>query len=295
MRIGIDLGGTKIEGVVMDADSQIVKRLRVATPQNNYQATLSAINDLVMELESGQAACSVGIGHPGSLSPSSGLMRNANSTCLNGMPVKEDLQSLLQREIRMANDANCFALSEASDGAAKDYQSVFGVIIGTGCGGGLVVNKAIPNSGNGISGEWGHNPLPWPRQDWNEIPGPQCWHGLSGCIETWLSGPALSRDHDGSSSAEQINLAAENGCEIAEASLQRYEHRMARSLATVINLFDPQAIVLGGGVSNLQRLYRNVPLLWDNWIFSDHCNTQLLPAAHGDSSGVRGAAWLWQA
>lgn len=295
MRIGIDLGGTKIEGVVMDGDSRVVTRQRIATPQNDYHATLAAIAELVTSLEVNQASCSVGIAHPGSLSPTSGLMRNVNSTCLNGMPVKQDLEALLKREVRMANDANCFALSEASDGAATDYESVFGVIIGTGCGGGLVVNKAIPRSANGISGEWGHNPLPWPRDDWGEIPGPQCWHGLAGCIETWLSGPALSRDHGKIRSVEEIGQAANNGCETSEASLQRYEHRLARSLASVINVLDPQAIVLGGGLSNLERLYLNVPALWDEWIFSDACETKLLPALHGDTSGVRGAAWLWDA
>jgi fructokinase len=295
MRIGIDLGGTKIEGVVMDEHSKILARYRVSTPQNDYHATLAAIVGLVNQLESGQGACSVGIAHPGSLSPRNGLMRNANSTCLNGQPVKDDLQALLQREIRMANDANCFALSEASDGAAAHASSVFGVIIGTGCGGGLVVNRAIPASANGISGEWGHNPLPWPNADWDEVPGPSCWHGLPGCLETWLSGPALSRDHGGRMTVEEISQAAENGSTAAEASLKRYEHRLARSLASAINLLDPQVIVLGGGLSNLIRLYSNVPLLWGEWVFSDSCETQLLPASHGDSSGVRGAAWLWEA
>lgn len=293
MRIGIDLGGTKIEGVVMDHQSTIIERLRVATPQNDYHATLHAIVGLVHHLEQNRPACSVGIGHPGSLSPASGLMRNANSTCLNGKPVKDDLEALLQREIRLANDANCFALSEAVDGAAANYSSVFGVIIGTGCGGGLIVNKSIPKSANGISGEWGHNPLPWPRDDWSEIPGPLCWHGLNGCVETWLSGPALSRDHGENISAYQIKVNAENGCKRAEESLRRYEHRLARCLAALINVFDPEVIVLGGGVSNLQRLYSNVPQLWDEWVFSDGCNTQLLSAKHGDASGVRGAAWLW--
>lgn len=295
MRIGIDLGGTKIEGVVMDAESQIIDRQRIATPQNDYHAILQAITGLVHSLERGQLTCSVGIGHPGSLSPTSGLMRNANSTCLNGKPVKEDLEVRLERQVGMANDANCFALSEASDGAAAAYSSVFGVIIGTGCGAGIVVDKAIPASANGVSGEWGHNPLPWPRQDWNEIPGEKCWHGLHGCLETWLSGPALSRDHPNQLAPADIVHAADKGCAESESCLRRYEHRLARSLASVINLLDPQAIVLGGGLSNLNRLYKNVPELWGDWIFSDNCDTQLLPAKHGDSSGVRGAAWLWPA
>lgn len=296
MRIGIDLGGTKIEGVVMGSHSEIVARERVATPQGDYAATLDAIAGLVHRLESGRGVLPVGIGHPGSLSPVTGLLRNSNSTCMNGRPLQQDLQALLKRDIRMANDADCLALSESHDGAAAGAASVFAAILGTGCGGGLVVHGKLLSGANGIAGEWGHNPLPWPTPDWNEIPGPRCWHGLHGCLETWISGTGLSDDHrrvtgDGLS-AETIAQRADAGDAPCAATLARYEDRLARALAQIINVFDPAVIVLGGGVSRLARLYENVPALWARWIFSDRVHTRLVPALHGDSSGVRGAARL---
>ena len=299
LRIGIDLGGTKIEGVVMDAASTVLARRRVATPQGDYSATLTAVAELVQSLEQdvGQSMLHVGIGHPGSLSPASGLLRNSNSTCLNGKPLKTDFEHLLGREVRMANDANCLALSEAVDGAAAGASSVFAVILGTGVGGGLVFNGALVSGANGIAGEWGHNRLPWPRPEWDETPGPACWCGQHGCIETWLSGTALAADHlritRQALGGEEIVERAAQGEAAANATLGRYEDRLARALAHVINLFDPEVIVLGGGVSRVDRLYRHAPALWDGWVFSDEVATRLVPALHGDSSGVRGAAWLW--
>ncbi|MFV9616670.1 MAG: ROK family protein, partial [Gammaproteobacteria bacterium] len=236
-----------------------------------------------------------GICTPGALSPATGLMRNSNSVCMNGKPVVTDLQALLQREIRIANDANCFALSEAVDGAAKDAAVVFGVIIGTGTGGGVVIDKKVLVGPNAIAGEWGHNPLPWP-QDY-ELPGPECYCGKHGCIETWLSGPGILRDHELHNNvyldAETLDGKARFGDEDAIETLQRYEDRMARSLAHVINILDPDVIVLGGGMGNIKRLYKNVPDIWGDYVFSDTVNTKLLAPLHGDSSGVRGAAWLW--
>jgi fructokinase len=298
MRIGIDLGGSKIEGIVMGADSAILQRERVTTPQGDYAATLAAIVELVRKLEHA-AACKnlpVGLGHPGSVSPASGLMRNSNSVCLNGKPFQRDLETQLGREIRMANDANCLALSEASDGAAAGAKNVFAVILGTGVGGGIVINGAPVVGVNGIGGEWGHNPLPWPRVEWNEGQ-THCWCGQRGCIETWLSGPGMAADHARVTQekipSEEIVTRADAGDEKCGATMARYEDRLARALAQVINLLDPEVIVLGGGVSRVQRLYRYVPALWDQWIFSDSISTRLVPALHGDSSGVRGAAWLW--
>jgi fructokinase len=299
LKIGIDLGGTKIEGVVMDATHSILARRRVPTPQGDYSATLAAVADLVttLEREVGHARLRVGIGHPGSLSPFSGLLRNSNSTCLNGKPLKNDFEHLLGREVRMANDANCLALSEAIDGAAAGAASVFAVILGTGVGGGLVFNGALVSGANGIAGEWGHNRLPWPRVEWDEAPGPACWCGQHGCIETWLAGPSLAADHERlhgqALGTEAIVDAAARGDAAAEATLERYDDRLARALAHVINLFDPEVIVLGGGVSRIDRLYERAPALWSGWVFSDEVRTRLAPALHGDSSGVRGAAWLW--
>ena len=299
MRIGIDLGGTKIEGIVMGPDSRILQRQRVPTPQGDYAATLACIVDLVHGLEraAGGENLSVGIGHPGSVSPATGLMRNANSVCLNGRPLQRDLEALLGRELRMANDANCLALSEASDGAGAGAQSVFAVILGTGVGGGIVVNGVTLVGANGIGGEWGHNPLPWPRPEWGEVDGASCWCGRAGCIETWLSGVGLARDHTRVTqeklSAEEIVARAEAGDENAATTLARYEDRLSRALAHVINIVDPEVIVVGGGVSRVARLYRHVPALWDQWVFSDVIATRLVAALHGDSSGVRGAAWLW--
>lgn len=294
LRLGIDLGGTKIEIAAFNAAGHELLRQRVATPQGDYHATLQAIFGLVESVESElQMHGTVGIGMPGAESRISGLIKNANSTCLIGQPLRHDLQALLQREVRLANDANCFALSEAVDGAAAGADVVFGVILGTGCGGGIVVGGQVLTGANAIAGEWGHNPLPWPGD--HERPGPACYCGHHGCIETWLSGPGLARDHLAHTSqhlsAEDIAGSSDPAC---QASMTRYEERLARALAQVINLLDPDVIVLGGGLSNITRLYDNVPRLWTRHVFSDHVATRLLPPLHGDSSGVRGAAWLWQ-
>ena len=299
MRIGIDLGGSKIEGIVMGPGSTILQRERVVTPQDDYVGTLAAIVELIRRLEQavGRSGLSVGLGHPGSVSPATGLMRNSNSLCLNGKPFQHDLEALLGCGIRMANDANCLALSEASDGAAAGAKSVFAVILGTGVGGGIVINGALLVGANGVGGEWGHNPLPWPRPEWDEVSGTQCWCGKPSCIETWLSGVGIAADHARATqekiSAEEIVAGAEAGDEKCAATLARYEDRLSRALAHIINIIDPEVIVLGGGVSRVQRLYRNTPALWDQWVFSDVVTTKLVPALHGDSSGVRGAAWLW--
>ncbi|MCP5298795.1 MAG: ROK family protein [Chromatiaceae bacterium] len=296
-RIGVDLGGTKIEAVVLDEHGDVVARERVATPVGDYRGTLSAIADLVGRLDGAAGTrCRVGIGTPGALSPASGRLRNANSTCLNGSLLHQDLNDLLAREVRIANDADCFTLSEAIDGAGRGATSVFGVIVGTGTGGGIAIDGRLLAGMNAIAGEWGHNPLPWPRDD--ERPGPACYCGKHGCIETFLSGPGLARDYAGNprdSAARDIVARAAAGDAAAESCLQRYEDRMARALASVINILDPEVIVLGGGLSNIERLYRNVPARWPRYVFSDVVRTRLLPPRHGDSSGVRGAAWLWPA
>ncbi len=294
--MGIDLGGTKIEVLVIDSGGQEVLRNRVVTPKDNYQEIISSIVGLVDDAEKQlEQECSVGICTPGSLSPVSGLLRNSNTTCLNGQPFKKDLETNLNKEIRIANDANCFALSEAMDGAAQDAGTVFGVIVGTGTGGGIVIDKKVLMGGNAIAGEWGHNPLPWPEKSEHGLS--KCWCGQENCIETFLSGPGLAKDYQRSTekiiSAEQIVELAEQGDSAAEEALKRYEHRMARSFAHVINIVDSDVIVLGGGMSNVMRLYENVPKLWKRWIFSDCVNTKLMPPNYGDSSGVRGAAWLW--
>ncbi len=300
-RIGVDLGGTKTEAVALRGDSEVVLRRRLATPAGDYEATLAAVCALVTDIERelGGASLPVGIGHPGAISPATGLIKNANSTCLNGRPLRLDLEARLARPLRLANDADCLALSEACDGAATGARTVFAVILGTGVGGGIVVDGKLLTGPNAIAGEWGHNPLPWPRPEWDELPGPQCWHGLHGCIETWLSGVGFAGDHfrvtGQRTSSEAVVVAAEAGDAAAGATLSRYEHRLARALATVINLLDPQVIVVGGGVSRVRRLYDNVPKLWEQWVFSDRVDTRLLPAAHGDSSGVLGAARLWPA
>ena len=296
MRIGIDLGGTKIEAIALNESGVELQRKRIATPQGDYPATLNAIAQLIADIETstGQKG-SIGLGTPGALSPATRLMRNSNSVCLNGMPLKNDLENLLQRPLRLANDANCFALSEATDGAAKGASVVFGVIVGTGTGAGVVVNRQVLTGPNAIAGEWGHNPLPWPRDD--ERPGTDCYCGKQGCIETFLSGPGLERDFwlatGEKINAAEIVLRANNSESQAEQCLQRYENRMARSLAHIINVLDPHVIVLGGGMSNVQRLYKNVPAIWGQHVFSDRVLTQLLPPKFGDTSGVRGAAWLW--
>ncbi|HXP97359.1 MAG TPA: ROK family protein [Telmatospirillum sp.] len=288
-RIGIDLGGTKIEALVIDAHGQESLRRRVPTPSGDYLGTIRAIRDLVEGMEAQlEASASVGIGMPGTISPATGLVKNANSTWLIGKPLDRDLATALSRPIRLANDADCFALSEASDGAAKGAPVVFGVILGTGVGGGIVVNGRLLSGPNAITGEWGHNPLPWPTND--ERPGPTCYCGRKGCIETFLSGPGLARDDGRGLSAVELLQA---GDATALASLARYEQRLARALAHVINILDPHAIVLGGGLSNINQLYETVPRLWTEWVFSDSVCTRLCPPKHGDSSGVRGAAWLW--
>ncbi len=296
VRIGIDLGGTKIEALALDREGRTPLRRRVATPRDDYAATIEAVAALVDDIERELGVRgSVGVAVPGIVSPDTGLMKNANSVWLIGRPLDRDLAERLGRPIRLANDADCFALSEASDGAGAGAASVFGVILGTGVGGGIVSGGQLWRGPNAIAGEWGHNPLPWPRDD--ERPGPLCYCGKQGCIETFLSGPGLARDHEAASgeqrSGPDIAARAEQGDAAAGASLERYEDRLARALATVINIIDPAVIVLGGGVSNVERLYRTVPRAWGRYVFSDRVNTSLARAKHGDSSGVRGAAWLW--
>jgi fructokinase len=297
MRIGVDLGGTKIEGVVMGPASKILARKRVPTPVGNYDLILSTLADLVRSLETevGGKQLPAGFGTPGSVSPATGLMKGSNSTLLNGRPLMQDLERALGREVRIENDANCLAVSEARDGAAAGAKVVFAVILGTGCGGGIAINGESLTGQNAIAGEWGHNPLPWPRA--NELPGNRCWCGQWNCLETWLSGTGLANDYaaytDSTLRGEEIITRAQAGEGAANAILARYEDRVARALAAVINLLDPNVIVLGGGVSNAERLYTNVPKLWERYVFSDRVDTPLVRAMHGDSSGVRGAAWLW--
>lgn len=294
LALGVDLGGTKIEIIALAADGRERLRRRRPTPRD-YEGTITALRDMVEEAESevGERG-SVGFGTPGAISPVTGLIKNANSVWLNGRPLDRDLAGALARPVVIANDADCLALSEATDGAAAGCASVFAAILGTGVGGGITVHGHPLSGPNAIAGEWGHNPLPWPGPD--ELPGPPCYCGRTGCIETWLSGRGLARDFEATSGralgGEAIVHAAEKGDGPAEASLRRYEDRLARSLASVINLLDPHVIVLGGGVSRLERLYRNVPPLLERYVFSDTVHTPLRPARHGDSSGVRGAAWL---
>ncbi len=296
MRIGVDLGGTKIELAALDESGAVCMRRRIATPIGHYPATIEAITTLVegADAELG-ARASVGIAMPGAISLATGRVKNANSTCLNGQPLREDLERRLGREVRLANDANCFALSEAVDGAAQGAEIVFGVILGTGVGGGIVVDRRVVTGANAIAGEWGHNPLPLPQAA--DLPLPACYCGRAGCIETYLSGPGVAADHakvtgEGIDAA-QIVARATRGDAVCAATLDRYEARLARALAGVINVLDPDVIVLGGGLSNVSRLYANVPRLWGAQVFSDEVRTRLLPPMHGDSSGVRGAAWLW--
>ncbi|OIR10813.1 fructokinase [mine drainage metagenome] len=327
MRLGIDLGGTKIEIIALDDSGKELMRRRVPTPKGDYYETLQAIVQLVhdAEAELGQRG-SLGIGTPGALSRATGRLKNSNSVVLNGQPILQDLESLLQRQVKISNDANCFALSEATDGAAKGAEVVFGVILGTGVGAGIVVNGHVLTGPNGIAGEWGHNPLPWPQA--HELPGPHCYCGKKGCIETFLSGPGMAKLHqienqesvrpepaegslqssgvptgvllagavEGTDSltlnAKEIVAQAEQGDPACERTMQTYENRLARSLAHVINILDPDVIVLGGGMSNIERLYANVPRIWGDWVFSDRVDTRLLKNKYGDSSGVRGAAWL---
>ncbi|MCW5734839.1 MAG: ROK family protein [Enhydrobacter sp.] len=300
MRIGIDLGGTKIEGLVLDGDGKERARLRVATPDTDYEGTVQAIVSLVAELEKRvDARCSIGIGHPGAVSPATGLIKNANSVRLNGRSLRSDLEHYLGREVRMQNDANCLAVSEASDGAAAGCGVVFGVILGTGVGGGVVIDGKPLTGAQSIAGEWGHNPLPHPRDD--ERPGLPCYCGRRGCVETWLSGPRLQdefhRRTGRSLRATDIAEAALDGDTQAADQMEIYCDRLARALASVINILDPHAIVLGGGLSRMSLLYDRVPELWKQYVFSEPelIVTRLLPPRFGDSSGVRGAAWLWPA
>jgi fructokinase len=299
LRVGIDLGGTKIEGVVIDAQSRVLARRRVATPPDDYGAALNAIVDLVafLEDEVGTHKLPVGAGTPGARSRATGRMKNCNSTCLNDRPLLEDLEARLGPRVRIANDADCLALSEASDGAGKGARCVFAAILGTGVGGGIAIDGLLHTGPNAIAGEWGHNALPWPRPEWNEVPGPLGWDGRHGTIEVWCCGPGLAADHARTHGetlrSEQIVARAQAGDAAAETTLARWEDRLARAFASVINLLDPDVIVVGGGLSRVERLYRNVPRLWAEWVFSDRIETRLLPAQHGDASGVRGAAWLW--
>jgi len=276
VRVGVDVGGTKIEAIAIDAGGRELARRRIATPQGDYAATVGAIAGLVSDVEAAAgAAGTIGVGIPGALSRVDGRVKNANSTCLIGHRLQDDLERALGREVRLANDANCFALSEAVDGAGRGARVVFGVILGTGVGGGIVVDGRVLEGPNAIAGEWGHNALPLPAGA--DLPLPACYCGRAGCVEAYLSGPALARD-GGAGDA---------------AAMARYEARLARALAVVVNILDPDVIVLGGGVSNQERLYANVPRLWTPYVFSDRVDTRLAKHVHGDSSGVRGAAWLW--
>ena len=296
IRIGVDLGGTKIEAIALAANGTTLVRRRVPTPLDDYDATIDAIVTIVdgLEQEIG-ARGTVGLGTPGAVSPATGRIKNSNSTWLLDRPLAEDLAARLARPVRLDNDANCFALSEATDGGGRGAKVVFGVILGTGTGGGIVVDGRPLVGANAIGGEWGHNPLPWPESD--ERPGPPCYCGRRGCLETFLSGPALSRDYAAATGEQRdppaIAAAAGAGDAGAEAALRRYEDRLARGLASVINVVDPDIIVLGGGMSNIDRLYDQVPRLWVPYVFSDRVDTRLVRPVHGDSSGVRGAAWLW--
>ena len=298
MRVGIDLGGTKIEGLALDAQGRERGRKRVSSPPA-YEDAIAAIRDLVaaLETESGEPVRAVGVGMPGSISPATGLARNGNSVWLNGKPFAKDLAAALSIPVRAENDANCFALSEATDGAGVGAQGVFGVILGTGCGGGVVIGGRVLTGAAGVAGEWGHNPLPWQTPE--EYPGPLCWCGKHGCMETWVSGPAIAKDHarvtGETLTTKEIGARADAGDAAARATLERLADRLARGLAAIINVIDPEIIVLGGGVSNIKRIYPAVNGLLPRYVFSDHVATNVVPNRHGDSSGVRGAAWLWRA
>jgi fructokinase len=296
LRIGLDLGGSKIEGILMDPGATELARYRVATPRNDYAATIAAIVDLTASLKQGiTAGAKIGVGVPGSISPLTGLMQNANSTWLNGRSFDRDLAVALATPVRLANDANCFALSEAIDGAAENARIVFGVILGTGCGGGLVVNGRLLDGPRGIGGEWGHNPLPWTTPD--EYPGPQCWCGRKGCLETWVSGPGMAADHASVTgetlTAVEIAARATCGNGAARATLSRHADRLARGLAHVVNIIDPDVLVLGGGLSQLSHLYERLPQLMGPHIFADRGSVVIKAPKWGDASGIRGAARLW--
>lgn len=296
MRIGIDLGGTKIEALAIDNEGRELVRHRVDTPREDYDATIEAMVDLVrqIERETGETG-TVGAGIPGSISRLTGLVKNANSTWLNGKPLDKDLSTALGREVRVANDANCLAISEATDGAAAGSQMVFGVILGTGCGGGIAINGHVHEGPNGAAGEWGHNPLPWARPE--ELPGPECYCGKRGCLETWISGTGVAQDYTNLTGKErttrEIMIDYEIGDSNARIIVERFEDRLARGLAHVINLLDPDVLVFGGGLSKTEHLYRDIPLKLPHYVFGAEAATPILPARYGDSSGVRGAAWLW--
>ena len=298
MRIGIDLGGTKIEALALGADGRELGRIRVATPRYDYAGTLNTVAQLVHTLEAdlGQRG-TVGIGIPGTVMRTSGLVKNANSTWLNGQPLERDLSIVLAREARCENDANCLALSEAKDGSGAGIRVVFAVILGTGCGGGLAIDGRVHEGWHSVAGEWGHNSLPWPRAD--EFPGPECYCGKSGCIETWISGTGLGKDYERATgtvlSGKEVAEAAERGDAQAEAAIRRLEDRIARGFASLVNIVDPDVIVIGGGLSRIDSIYRNVPPLLEKYGFGGGIETPIVPAMHGDSSGVRGAAWLWPA
>jgi fructokinase len=295
MRIGVDVGGTKIEALALDGAGQELARHRVDTPRD-YEKTIAAVKGLVdrLELETGQRG-SVGVGIPGTVERTTGLVKNANSLWLNGLPFDKDLSKALGREARVANDANCLVVSEATDGAVAGAEVVFGVILGTGCGGGVALNARVHAGRNGVGGEWGHNPLPWP--DATEFPGPQCYCGKQGCLETWISGTGLMADYERHTGTllkgQEIVKASEAGDVEALAALARLENRIARGLATMINVLDPDAIVIGGGVSRIDRIYPAIMQQLPAYVFGGRCDTPVLKAIHGDSSGVRGAAWLW--
>lgn len=296
MRIGIDLGGTKIEAVALAVDGRELMRLRVPTPRGDYEASLAAMADLVarLERETGERG-TVGVGGPGALSPRTGRIKNANSVWLNGRAVDRDLAAHLGRPIRYANDANCLAISEATDGAAAGAAVVLGVILGTGAGAGIALAGRPHEGPNRVAGEWGHNPLPWATAE--EWPGPACWCGKRGCLETFVSGPGLEADYRRAGGealgAEEIVRRAGVGEPLAAERLEIYEHRLARGLAHLVNVLDPDVVVLGGGLSKVSRLYAALPARLPHYVFGGECDTPIRPAAHGDSSGVRGAAWLW--
>lgn len=295
-RLGIDLGGTKIAAVVLGPDGATQWETRITTPRHDYDATLQALKALVAAADAAvRQTCAIGIGMPGAISPATGLVKNANSTWLNGKPFHADLERAIGRPVRLANDANCLAVSEATDGAAMGADVVFGVIVGTGTGGGIAIRQQVVTGANAIAGEWGHNPLPWPEPE--ELPGPACYCGRHGCLETWLSGPGLAADYvrrggEPHSGRDVVELA-ERGDARAEATLRAWIDRLARGLSSIINVLDPDVIVVGGGLSRIERVYSDVPARWSRWIFSDHVATRLVPARYGDASGVRGAAWLW--
>ena len=296
IKLGIDLGGTKIELIALNTkNNKILYRKRVLTPQNNYQDTLNAIATLILEAESKlNLNCQVGIGIPGSISPKTGMVRNANSVWLNGMPLSRDLNKILKKNIVIENDANCFAISEAMDGAGKAYSKVFGVILGTGVGSGIVINKKVINGANGISGEWGHNPLPW--QEENEIKTRNCWCGKSNCIEKFISGPAIEKEFEDLFGKKMPLKNIVKNCTKNNSNcnfiLNILINRIARCFASIINVLDPDVIIIGGGLSNIEQIYIEVPKIWNQWIFSDKISTKVKKAIYGDSSGVRGAAWL---